>query len=285
MMEFFNSIARVMKFSFVQRALIVGGLIALCTALLGVTLVLKRYSLVGDALSHVAFTAACVASLLHLTNDMLFALPITVLCAVLLLRRRQNSRTSGDSVTAMISVGALALGYLIMQLFSGSSNVSADVCKSLFGSTSILTLKTYQLWTSVGMTAFVLVFFVLFYNKIFAITFDESFARACGTHDQLYNLMLSVVIGVVVVMAMNLVGSLLVSALIVFPAVSAMQLFKSFRSVTICSTVMSVITSLLGILISAVEGTPVGCTIVAVDVVVFVVFWVIRVIKGGVIRT
>ena len=264
-----------LSFPFVQYALVVGVLIALCSSLLGVTLVLKRFSFIGDGLSHVAFGAMAVAGVLHLTNDMLFVLPMTVLCAILLLRTGQNTKIKGDAAVAMISVGALAMGYLLLNLFSTSSNLSGDVCTTLFGSTSILTLTQAEVWLCVGLSSAVVVIFLLFYNKIFAVTFDEDFARACGTHVEAYNLLIAIVIAVIIVLAMNLVGSLLISALIIFPAMSAMRLFRSFRGVTVCSAALSVTCALLGILISILGGTPVGSTIVAVDIAAFLIFSVI----------
>ena len=276
-----ETIRMYLQFPFVRYALIVGVLIALCSSLLGVTLVLKRFSFIGDGLSHVAFGAMAIAGVLHLTDDMLFVMPVTILCAVLLLRTGQNTKIKGDAAIAMISVGALAIGYLLLNLFSASSNLSGDVCSTLFGSTSILTLTKAEVWLCAVLSVIVVVIFVLFYNKIFAVTFDEDFSRAAGTRVEAYNLLIAVVIAVIIVLAMNLVGSLLISALIIFPAMSAMRLFKSFRSVTICSAVLSVCCALTGILISIVGGTPVGSTIVAVDICAFLVFFSIARIKGA----
>ena len=259
-------------FPFVQYALIVGVLIALCSSLLGVTLVLKRFSFIGDGLSHVAFGAMAIAGIMRLNNDMLFVLPVTVLCAILLLRSGQNTRIKGDAAIAMISVGALAVGYMLLNLFPKSSNVSSDVCTSLFGSTSILTLTVTEVWLSVGLSIAVVVIFLLFYNKIFAVTFDEDFAHSTGTKVEAYNLLIAVVIAVIIVLAMNLVGSLLISALIIFPAMSAMRVFRSFKGVTICSAAVSVSCAVIGILISILASTPVGSTIVAADIAAFLIF-------------
>ena len=263
-----------LQFPFVQYALIVGVLIALCSALLGVTLVLKRFSFIGDGLSHVAFGAMAIAAVLNLSNELLLVLPVTVVCAVLLLRTGKNTKIKGDAAIAMISVGALAIGYLIMNLFSTSTNLSGDVCSTLFGSVSILTLTPAEVWLCVILSIAVMVIFVLFYNKIFAVTFDESFAKATGTKTDAYNLLIAVIIAVIIVLAMNLVGSLLISALIIFPALSAMRVFKSFKAVTICSAVLSVICALTGLMISILAETPVGSTIVAADIVAFAVFWI-----------
>ena len=257
------------QYSFVWYAVIVGVLIALCSSLLGVTLVLKRFSFIGDGLSHVAFGAVAAASVLHITNQTLLVLPVTLFCAVLLLRSGQNARIKGDAAIAMLSVGALAIGYLLLNLFSASPNLAGDVCSTLFGSTSLLTLTQTEVWLCVGLSLLVLIVFVLFYNKIFAVTFDEAFAKASGTRVALFNLLFAVIIAVVVVLALNLVGSLLISALVIFPALSAMRLCKSFFGVTMCSAALSVLCAVLGMLISLLAATPVGATIVAVDIVAF----------------
>ena len=276
-----ETIGTYLQFPFVRYALIVGVLIALCSSLLGVTLVLKRFSFIGDGLSHVAFGAMAVAGVLNLTDDMLFVLPVTVICAILLLRTGQRTRIKGDAAIAMISVGALAAGYLLLNLFSSSSNLSGDVCSTLFGSTSILTLKQPEVWLCVSLSLTVTVIFILFYNRIFAVTFDEDFARASGTRAEACNLLIAVTVAVIIVLAMNLVGSLLISALIIFPAMSAMRLFRSFRSVTICSAVLSVFCALAGILASILAGTPVGSTIVAADMAAFLLCCLISACKGG----
>ena len=272
-----------MQFPFVLYALIVGVLIALCSSLLGVTLVLKRFSFIGDGLSHVAFGAMSVSAVLGLTNDMMIVLPVTVLSAVLLLRTGRNAKIKGDAMIAMISVGALAFGYLLMNIFSTSSNLTGDVCSTLFGSTSILTLTQAEVWICVALSVAVVIIFVLFYNRIFAVTFDEDFARTAGTNADLYNLLIAVVIAVIIVLAMNLVGSLLISALVIFPALSAMRLFKSFKSVTVSSAVLSVVCSLTGLIVSILAGTPVGSTIVAADVVMFGICFLIGSVRGRIV--
>ena len=261
-----------LSYPLVRYALIVGVLIALCSSLLGVILVLKRFSYIGDGLSHVAFGAMAVAAVVGLTDRMILTLPITIVCAILLLRTGQNAKIKGDAAIAMISVGALAIGYMLLNLFPTSSNVSSDVCTSLFGSTSILTLTQLEVWLCIGLSVAVVVIFLLFYNKIFAVTFDEDFARAAGVKAEAYNLLIAVVVAVIIVLAMNLVGSLLISALIIFPAVSAMRLFRSFKGVTVCSAILSVSCALTGMLVSILASTPVGSTIVAVDIAAFLVF-------------
>lgn len=268
-------------YPFVRYALIVGVLIALCSSLLGVTLVLKRFSFIGDGLSHVAFGAMAMATVIGITDNMIFTMPVTIICAILLLRTGQNTKIKGDAAVAMISVGALAIGYLLMNIFSSSNNLSGDVCSTLFGSTSILTLSVFEVWLCVALSVVVVILFILFYNKIFAVTFDENFAKATGVHSEFYNLLIAVVIAVIIVLAMNLVGSLLISALVIFPALSAMRVFKSFKSVTICSAIFSVSCALLGIVVSILFDTPVGSTIVAVDIIAFCAFYLIGLLSGG----
>ena len=280
-MEIFDTLSYYFQFSQVRYALIVGVLVALCASLLGVTLVLKRFSFIGDGLSHVAFGAMAVSSItgalvsawkpaIDASGNMLIVMPITVLSAVLLLRTGKNAKVKGDAAVAMISVGALAIGYLLMNLdvFPKSANISGDVCSTLFGSLSILTLV-------------VVAVFIFLYNKIFSVTFDEDFATATGTKASVYNLIIAVIIAVIIVISMNLVGSLLISALIIFPALSAMRVLKSFKAVTICSACLSVFCASLGIIISILFSTPVGSTIVAVDIAAFALFSLIGAAKGG----
>ena len=248
-----------MQYPFVKYALVVGILIALCSSLFGATLVLKRFSFIGDGLSHVAFGAMAVGSVLKLTNNTIIVMPVTVAAAILILMSGQNAKLKGDAAIAMMSVGALAVGYLIMNVFSTSANVSGDVCSTLFGSTSILTLTMGEVWLWIVMSICVIAFFCLFYNRIFAVTFDESFTRAIGKNAGAYNLALAVIIAVIIVLAMNLVGSLL----------SAMRVMYSFRSVVLYSAVLSVVGTLTGMLVSILFSTPVGSTIVACDMVIF----------------
>lgn len=268
-----------LQYPFVRYALIVGVLTALCAALLGVPLVLKRFSFIGDGLSHVAFGAMCIATVLRMTNNMILVLPITVVSAVLILRTGTNTKIKGDAVIAMISVAALAFGYLIMNL-SNTPNVSGDVCTTLFGSTSILTLTLGEVWMCIILSLVVIVLFVLNYNRIFAVTFDENFARAVGTDTEKYNLLISVITAVIIVLAMNLVGSLLISALIIFPAISAMRLYHNYKQVTIAAAALSVAAAFAGMIASILAGTPVGSTIVAADVLVFAVCWLIGARNG-----
>lgn len=269
------------QYPFVRYAMIVGVLIALCASLLGVTLVLKRFSFIGDGLSHVAFGAMAVASVLNFTNNVVFILPVTIICAILLLRTGQNTKIKGDAAIAMISVGALAMGYLLMNIFATGPNLSGDVCSTLFGSTSILTLRIEQVQLCVVLSIVVILLFVVCYQKIFCVTFDETFAKATGIQADRYNLLIAVITAVIIVLAMNLVGSLLISALVIFPALSAMRIFKTFWGVTVCSVILSVICAVMGMLLSILVGTPVGSTIVAMDIAAFLVSCLIGKIMGG----
>ena len=264
-----DTLTRYLAYPFVRYALVVGVLIALSSSLLGVTLVLKRYSYIGDGLSHVAFGAMAVATVLKLSNHLALILPLTVLAAILLLRSGQNAKIKGDAAIAMLSVGALAMGYLLMNIFGTASNLAGEISTTLFGSTTILTLTMQDVILCLILSALVVAMFIVFYHRIFAVTFDETFARAVGIRAGAWNLLIAVMIALVVVLAMNLVGALLVSALVIFPALSAMRVFQSFRAVTICSVILSVVCALAGILISILAGTPVGSTIVAADIVAF----------------
>ena len=280
MIEIFQKFAYFLSFPFVRYAFICGVLISVCSSLLGTTLVLKRFSFIGDGLSHVAFGALAIATVMHVTRNMLVVLSVTVVCAIFLLRLGRSTKVKGDAAVAMLSVTALAAGYLLLNIFPVSSNISGDVCSTLFGSTLILTLGKTDVIVSVALSAVTVLFFVLFYNRIFSVTFDEGFSSATGTRVKFINLASAVIIAVVIVLAMNLVGSLLISALVVFPALSAMRVFKSFRSVTICSAALSAGCTLTGLAIAVTADTPVGATIVATQAIVFLIFLVIGKIKG-----
>jgi len=272
MIEIFQTLKLYFSFSFVQYAFIAGIMIAASSSLLGVILVLKRFSYIGDGLSHTAFGAMAIASILKITSGTtLFVLPLTVICAIVILCAKENSKIKGDASVAMISVGALALGYFLMNIFSPPANLSGDVCTTLFGSTLILTLTKTDMILSVVISALVILFFVIFYNRIFAITFDEDFAFSSGTNTKLMNIIMAAVIAVIIVLAMNLVGTLLISALIIFPAVSSMQIFRSFKHVTIFACLLSIFCAVTGILTSVLAETPVGSTIVIVEIAGFIV--------------
>ncbi len=279
MSEYIDKLRYYLQFPFVRYALIVGILIALCSSLLGVTLVLKRYSFIGDGLSHVAFGAIAVATVMDLADTTWFTMPVTVIAAILLLRTGQNAKIKGDAAIAMLSVGSLAVGYMLMNVFSTSSNISGDVCSTLFGSTSILTLNQEEVWLCVILSLVVIAVFIIFYNKIFAVTFDENFSKATGIRAERYNLLIAVMIAVIIVLGMNLVGSLLISALIIFPALSAMRVIQNFKGVVVCSVIISVCCALMGMLVSILFSTPVGSTIVVADMVVFLIFTLIGAIK------
>lgn len=256
----------ILAWPFVWRAFVAGATIALSAALLGVTLVLRRLSFIGDGLSHVAFGAMAVSAALGLAGaGLALSLPLTAIVAVLLLGRR--GRVQGDAALAMLSVGAMAAGYLLMNIFPSSANVSGDVCTSLFGAVSLLTLSTAETWLCVALAVAVIAFSALTYNKSFDIAFDEDFARASGANVTLYNYICAIVVAVVIVVSMRLVGALLVSALIVFPVISAMRLVKSYRAVTLVSAAFALGCALSGLLLAVALELPVGATVVAVNAV------------------
>ena len=274
MSNMMDQLATYLSYSFVRYAIIVGVLIALCASLLGVTLVLKRYSFIGDGLSHVAFGIMSVAAVLKMSNNTIRVLPTTIIVAILLLRTGQKKVLKGDAAIAMLSVSALAIGYMLMNIFSSKANVSGDVCSTLFGSTSILTLTKKEVTISLVMSIVVLLVFVLMYNRLFAVTFDENFVRGTGLKADFYNLVIAVIIAIIIVLGMNLVGSLLISALIIFPTLLAMRVMKNFKGVVIFSAVSSVICAFFGMVISIWFSTPVGATIVVVDLCVFIVCYI-----------
>lgn len=280
MSEIITKLQFYFDYPFVRYAFIVGILIALCSALLGVVLVLKRFSFIGDGLSHIAFGAMSVATIFHLTSDTIIVMPVTIITAILLLRTGQNTRLKGDAAIAMLSVGSLAVGYLVMNIFSTSANVSGDVCSTLFGSTTILTLTQTDVNICIAASIIVVLFFCLFYNRIFTVTFDENFTKATGKNAEVYNMVIAVITAVIIVLAMNLVGSLLITALLIFPALSAMRVMYSFKSVIIYSAVLSVIGATAGLLISILFSTPVGATIVACDMVIYALNCIIGKIFG-----
>ncbi|MBR5059238.1 MAG: metal ABC transporter permease [Clostridia bacterium] len=275
MQEIIASTLNYFTFPFVRYALICGVLLSLCSALLGTSLVLKRFSFIGDGLSHVAFGALAVATVLRVFSDLVIVLPVTILCAVLLLRLGRSVRIKGDAAIAIISVTALAAGYLLLNLFPVSSNISGDVCSSLFGSTRIISLELKDVVLSAGIALITAVFFILFYNRIFAVTFDENFASSAGVRAGAVNLATSMIIAVVIVLAMNLVGSLLISALVVFPSLSAMRVYKTFKSVTICAIILATASFLTGFVASIMLNTPVGATVVIIQALAFAVFWIV----------
>ena len=259
------------NYPFVRYALIVGVLIALCSSLLGVTLVLKRYSFIGDGLSHVAFGAMAVATILDLSEKNLLIMPVTIIVAILLLKTGTSTKIKGDAMIAILSVGALAIGYMLMNVFPTSANISGDVCSTLFGSTSILTLTGEEVLVCIVLSILIILIYIIFYNRIFSLTFDEIFAKASGLKTDFYNLLIAVIIAVIIVLGMNLVGSLLISALVIFPSLSAMRVIHSFKGVVIFSSILSVFCAFLRMVLSIIFSTPVGSTIVAVNMLIFII--------------
>jgi zinc transport system permease protein len=274
-MNVFELLSKYFSYEFVWFALIVGVLVSLCSALFGVVLVLKRFSFIGDGLSHVAFGALAIATVMDITDNMLIVLPVTVVCAILLLGMGRNAKIKGDAAIAMLSAGSLAVGYLIMSLFSNSGNVAGDVCSTLFGSFAIITLSRAEVIACVVMSAIVIALFIVLYNRIFSVTFDESFASASGVRASLYNLLIAVITAVIIVLAMNLVGSLLISALVIFPALSAMRVARTFKSVIVTAAIISTLCAVVGILVAILASTPVGPTVVAVDILAFAVCYIV----------
>lgn len=261
-----DTIISMFSFAFIVRALIVGFLVSLCASLLGVSLVLKRYSMIGDGLSHVGFGSLALATALGMA-PLAVSVPLVVGAAFLLLRLSENSKIKGDAAVALFSTGALALGVMIISMTTG---MNTDVCNYLFG--SILAMSKLDVRLSVALSVSVLALFVVFYNKIFAVTFDETFARSCGVRAGLYNMIIAVLTAVTIVLGMRMMGALLISSLIIFPALSSMRLFKSFRSVTISSAIISVSCFLAGIAVSYVLATPTGASVVVFNMAVFAVF-------------
>ncbi|MGN1119305.1 MAG: metal ABC transporter permease [Oscillospiraceae bacterium] len=262
-------IAEMLSAPVLVRALVVGVLVSLCAALLGVSLVLKRYSMIGDGLSHVGFGALAIATVMNLA-PMAVAIPVVVIAAFILLRISSDGKIKGDAAIALISTGALAIGVMAVSISDG---MNIDINSYLFG--SIISVSSSDVWLSCVLAAIVLVVFIFFYNRIFAITFDESFAKATGIKADAYNMLIALLTAVTIVVGMRLMGSMLISSLIIFPALSSMRVFRSFRSVTICSAVISVVAFLAGMLISFAADTPCGASIVCVNLVVFAVFFAV----------
>lgn len=266
-------IQTMLSYPFLVRALIVGTLVSLCAALLGVSLVLKRYSMIGDGLSHVGFAALALASVLNLA-PLAVAIPVVVAAAFLLLRMSENSKLKGDAATALLCSSALAFGVMVTSLVSG---MNTDLNSYMFG--SILAMSKEDVVLSIALSAVVLVLFILFYNRIFAVTFDESFARATGTKTGVYNMLIAFLTAITIVLGMRMMGTLLISSLIIFPALTAMRVFKRFGSVVICSALLSVGCFLVGITLSFAWSLPTGAAIVAVNLAAFLVFTVIGKIR------
>ena len=268
-----DMIVEMMSYPFMVRAVVVGVLVSLCAALLGVSLVLKRYSMIGDGLSHVGFGAMAVATAFNFA-PLAFSIPVVILAAFLLLRISESSKIKGDSAIAVISTGALALGVITVSLTTG---MNTDVSSYMFG--SILSMTDGDVVLSVVLCLCVLVLFIFFYTKIFAVTFDESFAKATGTKTGIYNSLIALVTAVTVVLGMRMMGALLISALIIFPALTSMSLCKTFKSVTICSVILSLVCFLIGVTASYGLNTPTGATVVAANIMALAVFKLVSLLK------
>lgn len=261
-----DSLANMFSYHFMQRALIVGVLVSLCAALLGVSLVLKRYSMIGDGLSHVGFGSLAVATAMGL-SPMILTIPVVMLSAFLLLRLSSRGKLKGDAAIAMISTGSLALGVIVLSLSTG---MTSDVNNYLFGSVLAMSVSDVQL--SIVLAIVVLILFIVFYRPIFAVTFDETFARATGGHAEAYNMLLALLTAVTIVLGMRVMGAMLISSLIIFPALTSMRLSKSFRSVIICAAIVSVVCFFIGLCMSYLLSTPAGASVVVVNILVFLLF-------------
>ncbi len=270
----FVNIFEMLSFSFMVRAIIVGMLLSFSASLLGVSLVLKRYSMIGDGLSHVGFAALALATVFHAT-PLQFAIPIVVISAFFLLRITQRTTINGDAAIAIFSSSSIAIGVI---LISKSTGMNTDVCNYMFG--SILSMSKSDLYISISVSVLVIILFVLFYNKLFAVTFDEDFAKATGLNTEIYNTLLAVLSALVIVLGMRMMGALLISNLIIFPALTSMRVFKSFRTVTIVSAVLGVLNFLIGIYVSYIENLPTGASVVVVNLVLFVVFSILGVVRN-----
>lgn len=270
----FAVLSQMLSYEFIQRAMLVGVLVALCASLLGVSLVLKRYAMIGDGLSHVGFGALALATALELPQ-LAVSLPIVIVTAFLLLRLNENSKIKGDAAIALISTGSLAMGAIII---AKSTGMNTDVCNYLFG--SILAMTMSDVYLSVGLSIVVIILFILFYNKIFAVTFDESFSKATGTRAAAYNMLIALLTAVTIVIGMRLMGAMLISSLIIVPALSSMRLCKSFKAVIICSAVISLLAFLIGMVVSYSQDLPPGASVVCVNIIIFIISIVIGRVKG-----
>ncbi|WP_461246732.1 metal ABC transporter permease [Treponema sp. R6D11] len=270
-----NTLIEMFSYAFLVRAFIVGALVSVCAALLGVSLVLKRYSMIGDGLSHVGFGALAIATALH-TAPLTVAIPVVIAAAFLLLRLSENSKIKGDAAIALISTGALAIGVVVI---SQTTGMNTDVCNYLFG--SILAMAKEDVYLSIALSVVVLVLFILFYNKLFVITFDETFAKSAGIKTGLYNMLIAFLTALTIVLGMRMMGALLISSLIIFPALSSMRIFKKFKSVTICAAVISILCFFIGVVISYLRATPTGASVVTINIIVFILFWLLEILRNS----
>ena len=268
-----ETLSNIFSYHFMQRALIVGVLVSLCAALLGVSLVLKRYSMIGDGLSHVGFGSLAIATAMGL-SPMIITIPVVVLAAFLLLRLSSRGKLKGDAAIAMISTGALAVGVIVLSLSTG---MTSDVNNYLFG--SVLAMSVSDVRLSIVLAIVVLILFAVFYRPIFAVTFDETFSRATGGHAEAYNMLLALLTAVTIVLGMRVMGAMLISSLVIFPALTAMRTCKSFRSVTLCAAIVSVVCFFIGLCLSYLLSTPAGASVVVVNILAFLVFSLIAKIR------
>lgn len=273
-----NTLIEMFSYTFLVRAVIVGLLVSLCAALLGVSLVLKRYSMIGDGLSHVGFGTLAIATAMN-AAPLSVSIPIVVLAAFFLLRLSENSKIKGDAAIALISTSSLAIGVVVISLTTG---MNTDVCNYMFG--SILAMSKDDVALSIVLAIVVLILFLLFYNKIFAVTFDENFARATGVKTNIYNMLIAFLTAITIVLGMRMMGALLISSLIIFPALTSMRVCKTFKSVTICSALVSILCFFIGVVGSYLYATPTGASVVIINIVGFFLFWGISIMKGKVKR-
>ncbi len=269
----FEILGEMFSYTFLVRAVIVGLLVSLCAALLGVSLVLKRYSMIGDGLSHVGFGSLAIATAFN-AAPLTVSIPVVLLAAFMLLRISENSKIKGDAAIALISTSSLAIGAMVISMTTG---MNTDVCNFLFG--SILAMSKDDVQLSVILALVVLVLFVLFYNKIFAVTFDETFAKATGTNTGIYNMLIAFLTAITIVLGMRMMGALLISSLIIFPALTSMRICKRFKTVIICSAVVSITCFFSGIVVSYMYGTPSGATVVIINIIAFMLFWLVSILK------
>ena len=274
----FDMLIEMFSYPFLVRAFVVGLLVSLCASLLGVTLVIKRYSMIGDALSRVGFASLAIAIALQLA-PLVLSIPVVVLSAVLLLRISESSKIKGDSAVALISTSSLAIGVIVL---SQTTGMNTDVCNFMFG--SILVMKKSDVLLSIVLSVIVLIIFVLFYNRIFGVTFDENYAKATGTNTEVYNMIIAILSAVTIVLGMRMMGAMLISSLVIFPALTSMRLFKNFKSVIRSSAVISVICFVVGLLASYQFATPTGASVVVANMIVFVIFTIISIFRGEIVR-
>ncbi|GHV82947.1 hypothetical protein AGMMS50212_02870 [Spirochaetia bacterium] len=271
--DFINVLGEMFSYTFIVRAFIVGALVSVCAALLGVSLVLKRYSMIGDGLSHVGFGTLALATALNVA-PLTVSIPVVIAAAFLLLRLSENSKIKGDAAIALISTSSLAIGVVII---SQTTGMNTDVCNYLFG--SILAMSKTDVHLSIILSVTVLTLFIVFYNKLFAITFDETFAKATGVKTGVYNMLIAFLTAITIVLGMRMMGAMLISSLIIFPALTSMRLLKKFKSVTICSAILSIVCFFIGVIISYIYATPTGASVVIINIIAFLLFWGINTLK------